>query len=61
LITDYEFDNLGRTTQALGPVHPVDGADTRTATWTVYLDDDFETLVGRGYQLVSTSAYATRS
>ena len=42
LDTDYQYDALGRVTQALGPAHlaVVNGAaqNVRTATWTVYQD-----------------------
>ncbi len=31
LVTDYEFDSRGRTTQTLGAVHPIDGVGVRTA------------------------------
>lgn len=53
LVTDYEFDDQGRTTQALGPVHTIDISGTATsirqATWTVYDDPNFTVRVGRGY------------
>jgi RHS repeat-associated protein len=53
LVSDYEVDDLGRATQALGPSHNVDisGTDTtvRTAEWTVYKDVDHEVWSGRGY------------
>ncbi len=53
LTSDYEVDDLGRTTQVLGPVHNVDiaGTDTavRTAGWTVYKDIDHEVWAGQGY------------
>lgn len=49
LITDYEIDDLGRTTQSLGPRHPVNGVDVRTATWTVYLDAQHQVWAAQGY------------
>ena len=49
LITDYEVDPLGRTTQTLGPVHPVDGVAIRTAQWTVYKDSERQTYSAQGY------------
>jgi RHS repeat-associated protein len=53
LVTDYEHDSRGRTTQALGPWHEIDLGGTATmirpATWTVYRDDTRETWTGRGY------------
>jgi RHS repeat-associated protein len=53
LVSDYEVDDLGRTTQVLGPSHNVDisGTDTavRTAQWTVYKDVEHEVWSGRGY------------
>src|ERR1043166_4103835 len=53
LITDYEFDDEGRTTQTLGPGHviDVDGSATtiRRATWTVYHDDTHQVWSGHGY------------
>lgn len=53
LTTDYEVDELGRTTQTLGPLHNVDGNNVRTASWTVYKDEDNEVWTGQGYQLGS--------
>jgi len=53
LISDYEVDAFGRTTQVLGPQHNVDiaGTDTavRMAQWTVYKDTDHEVWSARGY------------
>ena len=49
LITDYESDQLGRTTQVLGPLHAVDGVAVRTARWTVYKDAQRETYSAQGY------------
>ncbi|MBN8628151.1 MAG: RHS repeat-associated core domain-containing protein, partial [Planctomycetes bacterium] len=49
LITDYEVDDQGRPTQTLGPQHPVDGVDVRTAEWTVYLDAEHQVRRGRGF------------
>tara|TARA_R110002072_G_C7976780_1_gene535574 strand:+ start:9789 stop:15815 length:6027 start_codon:yes stop_codon:yes gene_type:complete len=54
LTTDYTLDNLGRTTQQLGPAHDIDISGTmteiRTATWTVYDDPGHQLRVGMGYQ-----------
>lgn len=53
LITDYTIDNLGRTTQSLGPLHQIDLNGTavriRWAAWTVYLDVKGEQRSGTGY------------
>jgi len=53
LVTDYQFDSLGRTTQVLGPSHTIDvgGVATtiRRATWTVYQDGTFQRWTGMGY------------
>jgi hypothetical protein len=62
LITDLEFDALGRTTQDLGPVHTLDIAGTATtardANWTVYDDVNATTRVGRGYATGTAPAYS---
>lgn len=46
-------DDLGRTTQALGPAHTIDldgtATSVRRATWTVYQDADNEVWVAQGY------------
>ena len=49
LITDYEHDPLGRTTQTLGPAHDVNGQTVRTASWMAYRDLEDETYSGQGY------------
>jgi hypothetical protein len=51
LITDYEVDLLGRTTQTLGPAFESSGQTVRTANWTVYLDLADEVRSGSGYAL----------
>jgi RHS repeat-associated protein len=54
LITDYEFDEMGRETQVLGPIHGIDlnesPEDIRSARYTVYRDDLFEVRTASGYQ-----------
>ncbi len=49
LITDMQVDDLGRVTQSLGPVHDINGTNVRTARWTVYLDDEHEIWIARGF------------
>ena len=50
LVTDYTVDELGRTTQVLGPAFQTDdGTTVRTATWTSYLDATDETRTAQGY------------
>jgi YD repeat-containing protein len=53
LTTDYESDDLGRTTQTLGPVHTIslDGSavPVRTAQWVQYLDAQDEVRNIQGY------------
>jgi hypothetical protein len=53
LETDFEFDDLGRTTQVLGPTHTIDLGGTATsirrATWTVYQDAIDQIWSGQGY------------
>lgn len=53
LVTDYESDDLGRTTQVLGPTHEIDLSGTATAvrraTWTVYKDDEYQRWNASGY------------
>ncbi|MCZ2341705.1 MAG: hypothetical protein LC104_07900 [Bacteroidales bacterium] len=51
LVTDFEHDALGRTTQTLGPPHDVNGQTVRTASWTVYRDLENEVVSGQGYVL----------
>jgi hypothetical protein len=59
LITDYEHDSQGRTTQILGPAHEIDLAGTATvvrrATWFVYAEDSATNI------LRTASGYATGS
>ena len=57
LVTDYEFDDQGRTTQTLGPAHDVDGTTVRTASWTVYNDAEHETRTAQGYATGSAGSY----
>ena len=49
LVTDYEADDQGRTTQTLGPAHDASGQGVRTAQWTVYDDVGRRTLSALGY------------
>ena len=49
LVTDYEADDQGRTTQTLGPAHDASGQGVRTAQWTVYDDVGRRTLSAQGY------------
>jgi RHS repeat-associated protein len=53
LITDYQFDDLGRQTQALGPWHTIDLSGTATsvrrAAWTIYQDATYQVWMGQGY------------
>ncbi|MCH8991747.1 MAG: RHS repeat-associated core domain-containing protein, partial [Acidobacteria bacterium] len=57
LVTDFEHDATGRTTQALGPAHDVDGQTVRTAEWTVYKDLDDETWLASGYSTGTSPTY----
>ena len=61
LVTDYQFDAQGRTTQQLGPVHTVDLEGTATAirraAWTVYRDDIDQQWQGKGYATGNASSY----
>ncbi|MEI9896722.1 MAG: hypothetical protein WDN28_23395 [Chthoniobacter sp.] len=61
LINDFQFDNLGRRTQSLGPVHQVDlnGISTsiRRAEWIVYRDDIQQKWEGGGYATGAAPAY----
>ncbi|MFO7902542.1 MAG: hypothetical protein R6U98_07775, partial [Pirellulaceae bacterium] len=59
LVTDYTIDDLGRVTQTLGPVHDVDGTDTRTASWTVYNEDGEETRRASGHAVETTPGSGT--
>ncbi len=53
LVSDFEYDDLGRQTQSLGPAHEIDISSTATsirrASWTVYDDEDREVLSASGY------------
>src|SRR5262249_27484056 len=57
LVTDYEVDAFGRTTQSLGPMFDSDGQSVRTADWTVYMDLEYETRNGSGYAYGPTPTY----
>ena len=61
LVTDYEYDDLDRLVQTLGPVHTVDVGGTattvRTASWTVYQDDSYETWTAQGYTTGTSPDY----
>lgn len=57
LITDYDYDLLGRNIETLGPAHEVLGQTVRTASWTVYRDLEDETYSGQGYALGATGPY----
>lgn len=57
LVTDFEHDALGRTTQTLGPPHDVSGQTVRAASWTVYRDLENETYSGQGYAVGSEGEY----
>ena len=65
LISDYVFDDEGRTTQVLGPVHTIDidGVATpiRRATWTVYQDATYQVWTGQGYLTVPSSSSSSSS
>jgi RHS repeat-associated protein len=58
LITDYEIDALGRTTQSLGPPHEVLGQIVRTASWSVYQDLEDEVRSAQGYATGERPEYA---
>lgn len=61
LVTDYQADDLGRTTQVLGPVHQIDLSGTptniRTAQWTVYDDVNHITYHAGGFAVPATSDF----
>jgi len=63
LISNYEFDLLGRQTQTLGPSHQADlngvATTVRRATWTVYKEscDLDETWTAQGYATGSAPSY----
>jgi YD repeat-containing protein len=57
LVTDFEIDDLARTTQVLGPLHPVNGVNVRTATWTAYLDEQHQAWSAQGFATGTPSYY----
>ncbi|WP_430454574.1 RHS repeat-associated core domain-containing protein [Rhodopirellula europaea] len=61
LVTDYEIDSQGRTTQQLGPAHTIDlggtATEVRRATWTVYKDAEHATWTASGYATGAGPAY----
>ncbi|MCA9141760.1 MAG: RHS repeat-associated core domain-containing protein [Planctomycetales bacterium] len=61
IVSDYEYDDLGRQTQMLGPEHTVDIGGTakaiRQANWTVYDDVNLETRSAQGYYDVDAETY----
>ncbi|MGH7140444.1 MAG: hypothetical protein ACREHD_32315, partial [Pirellulales bacterium] len=61
LVTDLTVDNLGRTTQTLGPSHTIDlgGVATvvRTANWWVYQDAINQVWTAQGYATGSAPSY----
>lgn len=61
LVTDFEYDSLGRMTQELGPPHSVDISGTatqvRTARWTVYFDAQHVVGSAAGYATGSPGSY----
>jgi RHS repeat-associated protein len=63
LVSDYEFDDLGRQTQSLGPEHEVDlgGEDPtpiRLAEWTLYQDEAHREWRSSGYVTGSSGSYS---
>ncbi|HUY92555.1 MAG TPA: hypothetical protein VMV10_27700 [Pirellulales bacterium] len=62
LVSDFTLDNLGRTTQQLGPSHTVDLSGTatavRTASWTVYDDVIQQVRSAQGYATGSSPSYS---
>jgi RHS repeat-associated protein len=62
LVTDYQFDSRGRTTQELGPTHTIslNGVATsiRRAVWTVYQDGLFQTWTAEGYATGTSPNYS---
>ena len=62
LISDYLFDDEGRTTQVLGPSHTIDvgGVATtiRRATWTVYQDGIQQVWTAMGYATGTAPSYS---
>lgn len=62
LVTNYQSDLLGRTTQVLGPEHEIDLSGTATmvrrASWSVYQDLEFQQWSGSGYATGSSPSYS---
>jgi hypothetical protein len=62
LVTDYQFDSQGRTTQSLGPSHTIslNGVATtiRRAMWVVYQDGTHQTWSAGGYATGTSPSYA---
>ncbi|WP_430453465.1 RHS repeat-associated core domain-containing protein [Rhodopirellula europaea] len=60
LVTDYQYDDRGRITQSLGPVHLAEvggvSRQVRRARWHVYLDVDHQQWTGQGYHDESTGS-----
>jgi len=63
LITDYEHDDIGRTTQTLGPWHTIDingtATEIRRASWMVYDENPERDIVrtGQGYATGTAPSY----
>jgi len=61
IVTDFEHDEQGRTTQTLGPAHTldIDGVATtvRRATWTVYDDANHEVRTAVGQAVPDGDSY----
>ncbi|MDZ4847682.1 MAG: RHS repeat-associated core domain-containing protein [Pirellulaceae bacterium] len=62
LVSDFEYDDRGRITQTLGPLHSIDISSTATtvrrATWNVYQDETFQRWTGQGYATGSPGSYS---
>jgi len=62
LVTDYQFDALGRRTRELGPQTTIDIGGIATVvfpvTWTIHQDVTYQVWIGRGYATGSASSYA---
>jgi RHS repeat-associated protein len=62
LVTDYQFDGQGRTTQSLGPSHTIslNGVATtiRRAMWTVYQDGLYQIWRAGGYATGTSPDYS---
>ena len=65
LITDFQFDALGRPTQSLGPWHTIDisgvATSIRRAGYTVYQDATFQTWQAQGYATAASSSSSSSS